>query len=113
MKASGQHFGQSSIVSFAKFAPDGSLLKTSQGYSQVTMDGSLQKFYKNFPQAGMMRNGVLYRVPMLERRTSEKDFSLLPTPVASLGHSPYSPATANRLLNGIKERKSGAKIGRV
>jgi hypothetical protein len=98
LKAKGQRYGQSSIVSFAKFAQDGSLLKTSQGYSQVTMDGSLQKFYKNFPQAGMMRNGVLYRVPMLERHTSES-------------HSPYSPATANRLLNGVKERKSGAKIG--
>jgi len=37
LRGSGQHSGRSSIVSFAKFTPDGSLSKTSQGYSQVTM----------------------------------------------------------------------------
>jgi hypothetical protein len=38
------------------------------------------EFCGTLPKAGMMRNGRLYPLSMLERRTCEKEFGLLPTP---------------------------------
>jgi len=110
LKAKGLRSGRSSIVSFAKFAQDGSLLKMSQGYYQVTMESSLQKFSENFPRAGMMRNGELYRHPTWERRTSENDCLLLPTPTATLGLMGFCKRDAIRSASGEK-RASGASIG--
>ena len=83
LKAKGQRSGQSSIVSFAKFSRDGSLLKMSQGYSQQTMEGSLQKFSENFPRVGIMQNGELYQPLWLEQTISENECLLFPTPRAS------------------------------
>lgn len=82
-KAKGQRSGQSSIVSFAKFAPDGSLLKMSQGFSQVTLEGSLQKFSETFPRAGIMQSGELYQPLVLEQTIFENECLLFPTPRAS------------------------------
>src|SRR5690348_13282829 len=43
-KGSEALFGGKCFDSFAKLSPDGSWLKTSQGYSQVMLDGSLETF---------------------------------------------------------------------
>jgi hypothetical protein len=81
-KAIDQHSGQSSIVLFAKFSPDGSLLKTYSDYFQVTLDNSLQKFSGNFPRAGILRNGKLYQRQPLALRTNEKESLSWGTPRA-------------------------------
>jgi len=54
-------YGPNLFESFAMFGPDGSLLKTCQGCSQSTLDGSSEQFSEPWPRAGMMRNGILYR----------------------------------------------------
>ena len=57
--------GPSSPDSFASLDPDGSWRKTCQGYSQVTLDGSLERFSETWPRAGMTRSGTAYqRVPL-------------------------------------------------
>ena len=100
LKAKGLRSGQSSIVSFAKFAPDGLLLKTSQGYSQVTMEGSLQKFYGNFPKSGIMQNGTLYQRQPLEHRIGGIESSSLPTPRAA----DYKGAVSLKSALGVLKR---------
>jgi len=75
-------FGLSSTESYARFNPDGSLLKTCQGYVQSTLDGSLEEYSETFPKQGSMRSGRLYPLPTLERPTSESGSSLWPTPDA-------------------------------
>ena len=100
LKASGQRSGQSSIVLFAKFAPDGSLLKTSQGYLQVTMEGSLQRFYGNFPKSGIMQNGTLYQRQHLEHRIGGIESSSLPTPRAA----DYKGAVSLKSALGVLKR---------
>jgi len=52
--------GPSTPVSFASYDHDGSWRKTCQGYSQVTLDGSLERFSETWPRAGMTRNGIAY-----------------------------------------------------
>jgi len=100
LRGSGQHSGRSSIVSFAKFTPDGSLSKTSQGYSQVTMEGSLQKFYGNFPKSGIMQNGTLYQRQHLEHRIGGIESSSLPTPRAA----DYKGAVSLKSALGVLKR---------
>lgn len=87
LKGSALRYGRNSIVSFAKFAPDGSLLKMSGDYTQVTMENSLEKYYGTWPQAGTMRNGTVYQRQSLERHNYVIEFSLLPTPRAILGEA--------------------------
>ncbi len=53
--------GLGSPVSFGKFGPDGSLLRTCQGFSQSMLDGSFEEFSGTFPRAGTMRSGIVYR----------------------------------------------------
>ena len=72
--------GRSSTGSFAKLNQDGSWSKMYQDCCLLTLDGSLLEFCETFPQAGMMRNGISYRLQVLAHRTSEKECSLWPTP---------------------------------
>ena len=55
------HRRRTSPESFASVDPDGSWLKTCQGFSQVTLDGSLARFSETWPRAGMTRSGIAYR----------------------------------------------------
>jgi hypothetical protein len=48
-----------------------------------TLEGSLLEYCETWPQAGMMRNGISYRLPVLAHRTSEEESLLWPTPVAN------------------------------
>jgi len=72
--------GHSSPESFAKCGPDGSWLKTCQGFSQVTLDGSLARFSETWPRAGMTRNGTAYRRPPSAPLTDGTECGLWPTP---------------------------------
>lgn len=77
--------GPTSPESFAKFDPDGSWRKTSQGYSQVTLDGSLERFSETWPRAGMTRNGTAYRLVPSAPLTGEIASGLWRTPGANDG----------------------------
>jgi hypothetical protein len=62
--------GRNSPESFARLDRDGLWRKTCQGYSQVTLDGSLETFSETWPKAGMTRNGIAYlqvpSVPLID-----------------------------------------------
>jgi hypothetical protein len=60
--------GPSSPDSFASLGPDGSWRKTCQGYSQMTLDGSLEAFSETWPRAGMTQSGRAFLLPTWERR---------------------------------------------
>ena len=53
-----------------------------------------KKFLKTLPKMGMMQDGKLYELVMLEPHTKEQDYSLLPTPLA-------------RDYKGVDQRKEG------
>jgi len=72
--------GPTSLDSFASVNPDGSWRKTSQGYSQVTLDGSLEVFSETWPRAGMTRSGIAFQRAPLAPLTGETASGLLPTP---------------------------------
>ena len=75
--------GRSSIESFAAFSPNGCLSKMYRGCYLLTLEGSLLEYCETFPKAGMMQNGILYRLPVLAHRTSEKGSLSWPTPQAN------------------------------
>jgi len=78
--------GRSSLDSFASLNPDGSWRKTCQGYSQVTLDGSLETFSETWPRAGMTRNGIAYLRPPSAPLTDEIASGLWPTPDAMVAN---------------------------
>lgn len=77
-------YGRSSAESFAAFGPNGCLSKMYRGCYLLTLEGSLLEYCETFPKAGMMRNGILYRLPALAHRTSGDECSLWPTPTSSM-----------------------------
>ncbi len=78
--------GASSPESFAKLDPAGSWLKTSQGYCQARMDGSLDVFSGTWPRAGMTRNGTAYLRQPLAPITAAIGSGLWATPGAEDGN---------------------------
>ena len=71
---------------------------------QRDMFSSLQwaEFSETFPKSGMTRNGRLYRLPTLERRISENESGLWPTPTAqNAKHLSLSPSERDRVSRGI------------
>ena len=75
-KEKGQGFGHISQKPFAYFDQESSSWKTFQ----VSLLQEWVKFSETWPRAGMMRNGILYRLLPLELRISEKESSSWPTP---------------------------------
>ena len=71
--------GLNSLDSFASLNPDGSWRKTSQGYSQVRLDGSLEPFSETWPRAGMTRSGTAYLRPPLAPLTDVTECGSWPT----------------------------------
>jgi hypothetical protein len=67
-----QDSGLSTSESFAKFGPDGSLLRTSP---QLSIFQQEPPYLENLPGSGSMRSGYLYEQPMWEPRTSESGYS--------------------------------------
>lgn len=72
-------FGGSSRESLASYDPEWCVWRTSRRslFEDLTVCSLI------LPRTGMTRNGRLYQQPRLMPRTSEKDFSLWPTPNAS------------------------------
>lgn len=81
-------FGPRSSECFAIVEPDGSFSKTYGGFSQATIFGKSERFSETFPVSGALRNGRLYRRPMLARRTGGSGSSYWPTATAHDGHRP-------------------------
>ena len=73
-------FGAKCSDSFAKLSPDGSWLKTSQGFCQVMMDGSLEISSEIWPLRAMMSNGECCLRPGWEPLTLDDESSLWLTP---------------------------------
>lgn len=65
--------GPSSPESFAKLSPDSFWLKTSGGYSQLTLAGDSEQFSETWPTSGLMQGGMCYLLPPLERHTDESE----------------------------------------
>lgn len=63
----------------AKYDPSSSLWKTAQ----CSFIEDLGESLATFPRSGMTRDGLLWELPMLERRTSVTGSGFWPTPVAS------------------------------
>lgn len=83
LRESDQPFGPNSSDSFAKLNPDGLWLKTYQGFSQATVDGSWETFSETWPQSGSMRNGECFLRPEWEAFIGDEGSSFLPTPTAN------------------------------
>jgi len=81
--------------SFASLNPDGSWRKTCQGFSQVTLDGSLETFSEIWPRAGMTRNGTAYLRPPSAPLIDAIESGSLPTPTVGDSKSARN-ATATR-----------------
>ena len=79
IKEKGQVFGQSSIGSLANYDPNTQSLKMSQ---QSLLEDSTS-FLKTLPKQGMMQNGNVLEQTKLVLDIEEKEYGLLPTPVAS------------------------------
>lgn len=97
--------GRSTPVSFASLDPAGSWRKTSQGYGQVTLDGSLEAFSETWPKSGMTRNGTAFLLPTSAPRTSESASGLWPTPISQdakhSGHAESGPGLAMKLSYAV------------
>lgn len=114
-KVNARPSGRSFIVSFAKFAPDGYLLKMSQGFYQVTMENLPERYSENLPPAGMMRNGELFLLPPLEHCTYESDSSFFPTITSAAGFGgsgAYSRWHKLQSIGEITEQELKAITGR-
>jgi hypothetical protein len=96
--------GPSTPVSFASYGRDGSWLKTSQGYSQVTLDGSLAPFSETWPRAGMTRNGIAYLRPPSAPLTDGTEYGSWPTPTARDHKDGTAQSCANVPANGLLGR---------
>lgn len=83
LRENDQLFGQKCFDSFAKLSPDGLWLKTSQGFSQVMVDGSSETYSETWPRQGMMRNGECYLRPEWEHHTLDGECLSWPTPRAT------------------------------
>ena len=91
---SGRNCGES----FAKLNRDGFWVKTSQDSVQVRMDGSLVEYCETWPRWGMLLGGVVGKLRMSERRTTENGSLLLPT-CAARDHKDSGPNTDYRKLS--------------
>lgn len=82
--------GLSSGASLAKLDPDGLWLKTSAGYVQLTLDGSLDEYSQTWPRWGIVLDGSAYELRMSERRTDESGSLSWRTPDANCDRGPSS-----------------------
>jgi hypothetical protein len=97
-------YGPSLSASFAKFAPDGSLLKMSQGCLQLTLEGHLEGFSGPWPNAGTLLNGILYQRQASGRYIPGIELSSWPTPTATNRESTLEQYKKRRELFGGTRR---------
>jgi hypothetical protein len=96
--------GPPSLDSFASVNPDGSWRKTSQGYSQVTLDGSLEPFSETWPRAGMTLSVTAYRLPPRDHFIGEREFGSWPTPTGRDHKDGTAKSCENVPTNGLLGR---------
>ena len=96
--------GPSSPALFASLNPDGSWRKTCQGYSQMTLDGSLEAFSETWPRAGMTRNGTAYRLRPSAPLTDATASGSWPTPTGRDWKDGSATACQNVPANGLLGR---------
>ena len=97
-------------VEFARLSNlDGSWLKTSQGFSQLMLDGSSEEWLETWPRSGMMSNGIAYRLPPLVPRISGTGSSSLRVPTPSA--SGFECQDAERMLERRAECKEKHRNG--
>ena len=70
---------ENSKESFGRLNPDGSLLRTSRGSAQASLDGSLESSCMTFPKWGILSDGVVGELRTLEPAIEGSESSLLPT----------------------------------
>jgi hypothetical protein len=84
----GPVFGTNTLGSLASYDPATSSWRTSQR----SLLEEWEPFSATFPRSGMTRNGTLFQLQPLVRRTEETESGLLPTPTASNGADEKSHA---------------------
>src|SRR5207302_4671646 len=88
LRASSADYGLTSPREFARFDQPSHSWKIRQ----VCLAGDLAEFLQTWPQAGMTRNGIAYRLRPLARRNYELASGFWPTPVGTETRrtAPYS-----------------------
>lgn len=76
-------YGRNTPVLLARLDRKSSSWRTAQTCFLETAGNGLARFSQTWPRSGMMRNGELSQLPMLERPTFGSASGLLPTPLAS------------------------------
>ena len=71
----------------------------------------LEEFSETWPRSGLMRHGQCFPLPMLERRTTEKESGLWPTPVKSdaAARRPSKGWDGNSDLPSVVWRRNGGE----
>lgn len=72
--------GPISQTPFAYYDHEASCWRTSQ----ATLVSDLDTFSETWPGSGMTLDGFAYELPMPEHHTADAEYSLLPTPTASM-----------------------------
>jgi len=91
--------GPNSRGSLAKFDHSSSSWRTCQ----MSLSGHYPQFSKTFPKWGMMRRGVLWRLPKLERHTKDHVGFSLPTPTTQ----------ANMLCDSMKHSQAHRNLKEI
>ena len=100
----GPVFGTSSLGSLASYVPDTSSWKTSQ----LSLLEEWTPFSGRFPRSGMTRNGTLFQLRPLVRRTGGSGSGSLPTPTARDWRSgKASQATHDKNSRPLSEQIGG------
>lgn len=93
--------GPNSPAPFGHFNHDGSWSRTSPASSRPTAAERSEKFFETWPRSGMMRDGIVFPLPSVERRTNANVSGSWPTPrVTDVTGGP-------RVLNEKGQRVSG------
>lgn len=103
-------FGSSMPESWAKYDPDSSSWKMSQG---CLLTGLSESFLGTWPTWGTMHNGSVYQPQQLEPRIPEKEFGLLPTPAASDWQDRSRPGVMAKLYERTGEDRYGGRVIRA
>ena len=88
--------GLQPLTLFAQVMPDGLLVKTSKGFSQANLDGSLEKYSQTWPQSGTLSNGLIYRGGLSALPICETESGWLPTPTKHNSKEGAYPAEYTR-----------------
>ena len=97
-------FGGNFIESLANYNHESQSWKMSQ----ICLPWGCQKYSDPFPKSGIMQNGVLYQLHNLELPTYEREYSLLPTPVAA-DVDKHTPGGLVRLITYPEGQKMYSK----